>query len=212
VEDKGTGHFVLDSLEEISKIVKDLDVLALGPGMGVDEGRMELVRKLIISFNKPIVVDADGLNCISKIGLDILKYRKSDTIITPHPGEFSRLVGVTISDVQKNRVEYSREISNKYNIITVLKGSETVITNPEGDVYINTTGNPGMATAGSGDVLTGVIASFLGQGIKAYESAILGVYCHGLAGDLAKADKGEYGMIARDILEKIPHSIKKIQI
>lgn len=211
VKDKDTGHFILNSLEEIKDIIKDMDILAIGPGMGVDEKRIKLVKNVLLTFQKPVVLDADGINCISKGEPNILLKRKATTIITPHPGELSRLIGVKIKDIQKNRIKYSKYVSNKYNIITVLKGADTIVSNPKGDTFTNNTGNPGMATAGSGDVLTGVIASFLSQRIEPYEAAILGVYCHGLAGDLAKMNKGEYGMIARDILEDIPNSIKQIE-
>ena len=211
VEDKNTGHFVLHSFNEIKEIIENMNVLAIGPGIGVDEDRIKLMGKILSIYEKPIVLDADGINCISKGSLDILLKRKADTVITPHPGELSKLLNISTNTIQKNRVEYSKHVSNKYNVITVLKGANTVVTNPEGDVYINSTGNPGMATAGSGDVLTGVIASFIGQGIDLYKAAILGVYCHGLAGDLAKMDKGEYGMISGDILANIPYAIKTLE-
>ncbi len=211
VPDKNTGNFTLDSLDDILKFSKDMDVLAVGPGMGVDEERVELVKEILLAFQGPIVLDADGLNCISKIGLHIFNKRRGPTVITPHPGEFSRLLEVDIKEIQKNRIEYSKYVSKEYNIITVLKGANTIVSNPKEEVYVNTTGNPGMATAGSGDVLTGIIASFIGQGIEVYKASMLGVYCHGLAGDMAKEIKGEYGMIARDILENIPSSIKTIE-
>lgn len=211
VEDENTGHFNLYSFDELKEIIDDMDVLALGPGIGVDETRIELVNKILSTYEKPIVLDADGINCISRGNPDILLNRKAETVITPHPGEFSRLLNLDINTIQKKRFEYSKMISNKYNVITVLKGADTIVTSPKGDIYTNPTGNPGMATAGSGDLLTGIIASFIGQGITSYEAAVLGVYCHGVAGDLAKLDKGEYGMISRDILDNIPYSIKKIE-
>lgn len=208
VSDKNTGAFTLDSIAEIEKIIEDMDVLAIGPGMGIDEERVELVKHILLNFNGPVVLDADGLNCISKVGLNIFNKRRFPTVITPHPGEFSRLLGISTKEIQDNRVEYAKYVSTNYGIVTVLKGANTVVSSPKGEVYINTTGNPGMATAGSGDVLTGMITSFIGQGIDADKASILGVYCHGLAGDIAKEEKGEYGMIARDILESIPSSIK----
>lgn len=211
VEDEDAGHFNLYSFDGLKEIIDDMDVLALGPGIGVDEIRIELVNKILSTYEKPIVLDADGINCISKGNPDILLNRKAETVITPHPGELSRLLGLDIDTIQKKRFEYSKMISNKYNVITVLKGANTLVTNPKGDIYINFTGNPGMATAGSGDLLTGIIASFIGQGMTSYEAAVLGVYCHGIAGDLAKMDKGEYGMISRDILDNIPYSIKKLE-
>lgn len=210
VEDRSTGHFTMDSFQQIIHIIEGMDAIAIGPGMGVDEERVELVRKILLEYKKPVVLDADGINLIS-LDPTILMDRQGDTIITPHPGELSRLLGVSIGEIQKERVEYSKFTSNKYNVITVLKGANTLVTDGKEKVYKNNTGNPGMATAGSGDVLTGMITSFIGQGISPYEGAVLGVYCHGLAGDLASRDKGEYGMIARDILDNIPYSIKKLE-
>mgnify|MGYP001009393393 CR=1 FL=1 len=206
VEDNNTGHFILNSLNEVEETIQNKDVLAIGPGIGVDDERIEFIQNILINYNGPIVLDADGINCLAQDPTILLK-RKGPTIITPHPGEMSRLLNINIQKIQENRVKYSKNISNKYNIITVLKGANTVVTNGK-DIYINPTGNPGMATAGSGDVLTGIIASFIGQGIVPYKAAILGVYLHGLAGDLAKADKGEYGLIARDILENIPYALR----
>ncbi|MBZ2176020.1 NAD(P)H-hydrate dehydratase [Schnuerera sp. xch1] len=204
-------HFTMDSVKEILKAIEGMEALAIGPGMGTDEERIELVKEILLTFHKPVVIDADGINCISKDNPDVLLNRQEPTIITPHPGEMSKLVKTRIEDIQKNRVEYSKYVSNRYKIITVLKGAGTIVSSEKGEVYVNTTGNAGMATAGSGDVLTGVIAGFLGQNIDPYKAAILGVYCHGLAGDLAEIDKGQYGMIARDILQNIPKSINKIQ-
>lgn len=211
IEDEGKGHFTQKGLKKVKQIINALDILVLGPGIGVDEDRIGFVSEILLNYEGPIVLDADGLNCISQGKQELLLERKGATIITPHPGELSRLIGVSIKEIQKNRLEYSKEVSNKYNIITVLKGANTIVSNPKGEVFINPTGNPGMATAGSGDVLAGMIASFVGQGIMPYEACILGVYCHGLAGDLAKLDKGEYGMIASDILDKIPYSIGKLE-
>ncbi len=207
VEDKGCGHFIYDSLDEVLRIIEDMDVVALGPGIGLSSDTSGMVKEILLKYEKPLVLDADGLNCLAQIGLDLLNKRKAPTIITPHPGEFSRLIGVETKEIQRKRIEYSRQIANRYNITVVLKGTGTVVASPRGEVYVNTTGNPGMATAGSGDVLTGVIVSLLGQGIGPYESAVLAVYLHGLAGDLARDKKGEYGMVARDILEHIPDSI-----
>lgn len=207
VEDKGTGHFTMDSFQQIINIIEDMDAIAVGPGIGVDEERLELIRRILLEYKKPVILDADGINLIS-MEPTILSNRQGYTIITPHPGELSRLLGVSIEDIQKERVEYSKLTSNKYNIITVLKGANTLVADGKGRIYTNPTGNPGMATAGSGDVLTGMITSFIGQGIDPYKGAMLGVYCHGVAGDLASKDKGEYGMIARDILDNIPYSLK----
>ena len=122
-----------------------------------------------------------------------------------------RFLGISTKEIQENRIYYSKYTSEKYNIIVALKGFNTIVASPKNEIYINATGNPGMATAGSGDLLTGIIASFIGQGLISIDAAKLGVFCHGLAGDLASIYKGEYGVIATDILENIPYSIKKIQ-
>lgn len=211
VEDRNTGYFNLDSINGTREIIKNMDVLAIGPGIGQDEETIDFIQEILLNYEKSIVLDADGINCIAARELNILSSRKGRTIITPHLGELSRLLKVDIGKIKKDPVAYSKYTSNKYNVITVLKGRNTIVCNEKGNMYINTTGNPGMATAGSGDLLTGTIASFIGQGIDPYTGSILGVFCHGIAGDLAKEDKGEYGMIGRDILENIPYSIKLLQ-
>lgn len=210
VEDCEKGYFSLESIEELMGIIENLDAVGLGPGLGVNFETNRVVEEILKGTEKPIVLDADGLNCISQ-NPNILVNRKN-TIITPHPGELSRLVDINTCEIQKNREKYCKETSQKYNIITVLKGSNTLVSTESGEIYMNHTGNPGMATAGSGDVLTGMITSFIGQGIEVLNSAILGVYCHGLAGDLAEMEKGEYGLIARDIIEYIPQAIKTLQV
>jgi len=156
-----------------------------------------------------VVLDGDGINCIVNNTEELAK-RTYTTVITPHPGELSRLLNVSIEDIQNNRLKFAKLASNKFKVITVLKGDNTIVCNPEGAGYINTTGNPGMATAGSGDLLTGIIASFIGQGIEEFNAAVAGVFIHGLAGDLAANHKGQYGLIASDILEYLPYAIKKI--
>ncbi len=212
IKDNEKGHFIKNSLDEILKDIEMMDVIAIGPGMGVSDDTVYLLDQIIRNYKKTIVLDADAINCLS-IQPNILYNRNKTIIITPHPGELARLLGKSIEEIQKKRSFFAKYAADKYQIIVVLKGSGTVIASPESeDIYINTTGNPGMATAGSGDVLTGMIASFTGQGIDPLEASILAVFAHGLAGDLAVVDKGEYGLIARDIIENIPKSISTIQI
>ena len=208
-EDKDKGYFTKDSISDILKGMEEMDVVAIGPGIGVDKERAELIEEIIKNYKGPIVLDADGINCLS-LNPYILNNCNQPIIITPHPGELARFLGRSVKEIQENRIYYSKYTSEKYNIIVVLKGFNTIVVAPTGEVYVNATGNPGMATAGSGDLLTGVIASFIGQGISPIDAAKLGVFCHGLAGDLASTYKGEYGIIATDILENIPYSIKKI--
>lgn len=208
VDDGGKAYFNKKSLDDIMNITHEMDTIAIGPGFGVDEERELIVDEVIKNYNKPLVIDADGINCISN-NRNVLNSRNQPVIITPHTGEMSRFVGVGIKEIQENRIYYSKYISDKYNIIVVLKGTDTIVSSPKGDIYINKTGNPGMATAGSGDVLTGIIASFIGQGLSPFDAARLGTYIHGLAGDLACNKKGENGMIATDILDNIPYSLKR---
>lgn len=211
VPDNNKACFREESIEEVLKLMEDMDVLALGPGMGVDEERLNMLDQIISSYERPLVIDADGINCLA-MRPEILLNKKGPIILTPHPGEFARLVGKTIGEVQSNRAAYARDLANKYQIILVLKGNETIVACPgEEHIYINSTGNPGMATAGSGDVLTGIIASLLGQGLEGGEAARFGVFVHGLAGDLVSIEKGEHGLIGGDIVKMIPRAIKEIQ-
>ncbi|WP_352418660.1 NAD(P)H-hydrate dehydratase [Proteiniborus sp.] len=203
-------YFNRNSIDDIKKAIDKLDCIVLGPGMGVGKERIEIVKEILLFTNKPIVLDADGLNCIS-MDNEALSLRQGITVITPHPAELSRLLGVSVEEIQSNRVHYCRYAARKFNAITVLKGANTVISSPSGNTYINTTGNPGMATAGSGDVLSGMIASFIGQKIAPLYAAIAGVFLHGLAGDIGAKEKGEYGLIAGDIVENIPYAIKYIK-
>lgn len=192
------------------KMLEQYDVLALGPGLGKNTDTGKLVRNLLRKVKKTIVLDADGLNLISK-NPEILKEKKGALVVTPHPGEMSRLIGCSIAEVQKNRVGTALKFAKKYKTITLLKGARTVIALPSGEVFINSTGNPGMATAGAGDVLTGMIASIIGQGFEPEKAVVYGAFIHGLAGDFAKEEKGEHGLVASDIISKIPAAILSIE-
>lgn len=200
--------FIKESIEDIVEQSNKLDVIALGPGMGINSEKIELVEEILKRVDLPTVVDADGINCLCD-NKKLLKNRSKPTIITPHLGEFSRLIKKDIDEIQGNREKYSREFAKEYGVILVLKGHETIVCDGE-RLYVNNTGNPGMATAGSGDVLTGIIVSLLGQGIPSYDAAKLGVYLHGLSGDIVAEDKGEHGLIASDIVNAIPYAIKRI--
>lgn len=209
IEDESLGYFTERSIEEIFMEIENMNVLGIGPGMGVDSNRVKLISEIISDVEIPMVIDADGLNCLSK-NIELLHKKKNEIVLTPHPGEMSRLIGVSIDEIEKDRIRYAKEFSKKYNIILVLKGNKTVVSNNKGDVYINDTGNPSMATAGSGDVLTGIISSLIGQGYDVFESAKLGVYIHGLSGDISRDKLGEYGVLARDILDNIPLAMKSL--
>ncbi len=201
--------FSKSSLSSIMKIVNNFDVIAIGPGMSRDPETSWLVRELCKSINKPKVIDADGLNAIAE-DKSILKDIDNNTIFTPHPGEMARLIDGTVSDVVSDRINIAQKFAIDNNIILVLKGVPTIVAEPNGEIYLNTTGNPGLASGGTGDVLTGIIAGFIAQGLSLIDSAILGVYIHGLAGDMTAEELGEPGMIAGDVIKFIPLAIKYI--
>ncbi len=206
IMDENKGHFTKESSNPILEEIRNLDTIALGPGLGLGKDRIQLVGEIIKNSTCPIVIDADGINCIAA-NIDILKEKKSPIVLTPHPGEMARLLKTDIKDIEVNRVLYAQSLADKFKLVVVLKGHKTLVASPNEETYINNTGNPGMATAGSGDVLTGIIASLLGQGLSAYDSAKIGVYVHGLAGDLVKEKIGEYGIIASDLVEAIPYAM-----
>ena len=158
----------------------------------------------------PIVIDADGINALAG-HTDILKKARGPIIITPHPGEMARMINSSAAEINRDRAAIARRFSEQYNVITVLKGAGTIIAEPSGDIYINSTGNPGMASGGTGDVLTGMIAGLIAQRCPSPDAAIAGVFLHGLAGDLAAKDRGEAGLIAGDVIEKIPEAIKSMK-
>lgn len=197
------------ALPEILKFSEKVDCVAIGPGLSRNNSTQKLVKRLIASLNKPIVLDADGINALEGKA-SILKSVKAPIVVTPHPGEMSRLMPLSRNEIAKNKEKVAKGFANKYNVVCVLKGHRTVVAGPRGKIFINSTGNPGMASGGVGDVLTGMIASFIGQGLKPFDAAKLGVYLHGLAGDLAAKEKGEASLIASDLLNKLPEAIKKL--
>lgn len=179
------------------------DVVALGPGLSQNIQTKKLIQNLVRKIGKPIVLDADGLNVIAG-KLEILTTRESETVVTPHPGEMSRLIDKDSSYIQNHRTEVAKTFSAKHRCTTVLKGNQTVVAGPDGKIYINDTGSSALSTAGTGDVLTGMVASFIGQGLNAYQAAVVSVYLHGQAGDRAEAYLGKLSVTATDVLEKIP--------
>ena len=197
----------LSAYPKISEFAKNADVLALGPGLSRNPQTQKLIRRIISTIPKPMVIDADALNALAG-HLGILRLNPNLKILTPHPEEFSRLAGQSTAYIQKNRETLAKRFACDYNIILVLKGHHTVVASAD-KVYVNKTGNPGMATAGSGDVLTGIISALLGQGLDGWTAAKSGVYLHGLAGDIAAKEKTQAALIASDIIENIPVAIKK---
>ncbi len=195
----------LDGLIELSKKV---DMVVLGPGVSRNPDTQDLVRHMIEAVGKPLIIDGDGLYAAAS-NREILKQRSSPTILTPHPGEMAQLTGKTIKDVEGDRVQTTITAAKELGCFIVLKGAHSLIASPRGRLWINMSGNSGMATAGSGDVLTGTIAAMLGQGLPVEEAIKTGVFLHGLAGDLASDDKGEDGITAQDILDYLPPAVKR---
>jgi NAD(P)H-hydrate epimerase len=204
------GSLSLRGLPEIVTTIEKTDVVAIGPGLSQQQQTKELVRQLLPNIIKPLVVDADGLNALSE-EVDILRKRHLPSILTPHPGEMGRLARLSPGDIQRDRERVAKEFAKKYNVIVVLKGHGTVVASFDGSVYVNETGNPGMASGGFGDVLTGMIAGLLGQRLSLFDAAQLGVYLHGLAGDLAAKERGQVGLIASDLVDRIPLAIRQYQ-
>jgi hydroxyethylthiazole kinase-like uncharacterized protein yjeF len=188
--------------ERILDLVARTDAVALGPGLSLEPETQELVRGLIADVERPMVVDADGLSALAG-HLDVLGRAAGPRALTPHPGEMARMLGVTVPDVQSDRLEAVRTFCVRHGVALALKGAGTVIGGPDGRVFVNPTGNPGMASGGSGDVLTGMVGAFLARGFDAVTALQAGCFLHGLAGDQACAKRGEEALIAGDIIEAI---------
>jgi len=204
------GSLGKDALEPILKFAGDKTVAAIGPGLSTHPETADVVRGLITKLAIPMVIDADGLNNL--VGrLDLLKQSRAPVVLTPHPGEMARLIGSTTAEVQADRLGVANEFVRRHPVTLVLKGARTIIASPSGAAAINSTGNPGMATAGTGDALTGMIAGLIAQGHAPETAAHLGVYLHGLAGDLAAAELGGVGLLAGDLIHRIPSAIAKAQ-
>lgn len=200
--DPETDHF--SSAPDTEKF----DVLAIGPGLGTAEGSIKALKDLLQQTSKPMVVDADGLNMLSKEN-ELLEYLPENAVLTPHPKEFERLAGSWKNDFE--RLEKQQAFSREHKVVVVLKGAHTSISAPDGRVYFNSTGNPGMATGGTGDVLTGMIAALLGQQYNPFDAAVLGVFLQGLAADLAAKELGEEALIASDLINWLPQAFQKIR-
>jgi hydroxyethylthiazole kinase-like uncharacterized protein yjeF len=207
--DLSSGVFHSANFPDMLPKLQEQDAVAIGPGIGQLEKTAELVHELLSKLSKPMVLDADGLNvCAGQ--LDLIKKYKGDLVITPHPGELARLAGVKVSNILADRIEFARRFAMEIGKIVVLKGGPSLIAMPDGRLYLNSTGNAGMATAGSGDVLTGLITGLLAQGCPAQDAALAGVFIHGLAGDMAANELGQHGLLAGDILKWTPKAIQSL--
>ncbi len=204
--EKEKGFLSDNCLKDILDLVKGKQALALGPGLGTREGTKKLVYGLIEQSPVPLVLDADAINCIAE-NPDILKKKTKAAILTPHPGEMARLFNLSTQDVQADRIGIARKLASEFDVTLILKGAQTLIALSDGNVFINPTGNPGMASGGMGDVLTGMISGFLAQGFSPEPASLAGVYIHGLCADILSKQMGGFGFMARDVINAIPKTI-----
>ena len=208
-----SGTIAADEYKKFSDILPKIKVLLLGCGISLSEKNQEEIEKFIKNllsdlefFEKPVIIDADGINIISRLKIEKLPPK---TILTPHPAELSRLLNIDVSKIQKNRIKYANTAAERYSSTVVLKGQNTVVTDGK-EVFVNKTGNSALAKAGTGDVLAGMIAGFCSQGVNCLNAAVLGVYLHGLSGEIASEKMSEYSVNASELIDFIPDAILKI--
>jgi NAD(P)H-hydrate epimerase len=205
------GSVAESAFDEIMEKLSWADVVALGPGLSTNAETLNLIRRIVTNHHGKFVIDADALRVISEIGLNKLSRLKSSFILTPHSGEYERIVGVPTREIDVKRIEMARNGAEKGRTTLVLKGGPTVVGGKGGAAYVNSTGNPGMATVGSGDVLTGIVAALWSQGMDDEAAAFSGVYLHGLSGDIAKDIYGERSIIAQDLIDQLPSALKRVE-
>lgn len=209
VKDSDSGTVDKNSLDFLLDNSKGCNAVMLGCGLKMCDETVDFVREFVTANTKPLLIDADGINALSK-NINILKDVSADVVLTPHPKEMSRLTSFSVEYIGENRVEVAENFAKEYGVTLVLKGKDTVVTNGA-LTFINTTGNAGMAKGGSGDVLSGIIGSFMAQGVKAFEAACCSVYIHGLSGDLAAKELSKTSMLPSDIVSFLPQVFKEIE-
>ncbi len=203
------GALDVDALRFLLELAASKSVLAVGPGIGQSEPTVRLVREIVAESPIPLVIDADGLNALAG-DTDILRRAKHPPVLTPHPGEMARLVGVSVPDIQADRIGHARRFAERYGCYVILKGARSLVALPDGFVYVNPTGNPGMATAGMGDVLTGMVAGLMAQGFGQKTSCAAAVYLHGFCGDRLARDKGPRGFLASELADVLPTLFREL--
>lgn len=204
------GNISAENAERILKTAENYSAILVGCGMGNNEDTRKIVERLVNEQEKPIIIDADGINVLSQ-SINILKESKADIILTPHIGEFARLIGTSVEEVKNRRFGLARDFATEYNVTLVLKDSTTLIATPDSKLLINCNANSGLAKGGSGDVLAGIIASFCAQGYSPETASALGVYIHMTAAAISAARLGEHSMLARDVIDDIAFAFKKIE-
>jgi NAD(P)H-hydrate epimerase len=195
----------------LDSLIKGKTVLAVGPGISRHPETSEFVRNLVMKCKTPLVLDADGLNAFEGQAKELAGEGRI-LVVTPHPGEMARLTSSTVAEVQRDRVNVARTFAREHELIVVLKGHRTLIAQPDGTVWVNTTGNPGMATGGTGDILTGMTAGLMAQNpAHNVEAVIAAVYLHGLAGDVARESMGEHSLVATDLVKALPEAFRRVR-
>jgi NAD(P)H-hydrate epimerase len=211
LEETEAGSISTHALNAFQQIVEKKAVLAIGPGISRHSETAEFVRAAVRKSEVPVVLDADGLNAFEGNAAE-LSGRARTLVLTPHPGEMSRLTGLSTTAIQRDRIDIARKFAKEHELILVLKGDRTVVANSDGEAWVNPTGNPGMATGGTGDILTGMIAGLLAQNPKReFEAVLAAVYLHGLAGDIACATMGEHSLVATDLLQALPEAFRRVR-
>jgi NAD(P)H-hydrate epimerase len=212
----GNGGLDREALARALALAKDKNAVVLGPGLGQDAATRDFVRGFAASCGAPLVIDADGLNALAEgapagaSAAAALSGRGGPTVVTPHPGEMARLVGSKAAEVQRRRLEVARGFAAESRAVVVLKGHRTLVAEPEGRVAVNPTGNPGLATGGTGDVLSGILGALLARGCDPWVAATAAVYVHGLAGDVAAGRLGQESLLAGDVIDALPEAIRSV--
>jgi NAD(P)H-hydrate epimerase len=223
LEETGDGTISVHALELLQQLAEKRTVLAIGPGISRNEETAEVVRTVVSESDVPVVLDADGLNAFEGRAEDLNRKERKGTakgaeksptlVLTPHPGEMARLTGLSTKDIQRDRVNIARKFAQQHQVILVLKGDRTIVASPDGQAWVNPTGNPGMATGGTGDILTGIVAGILAQNPhRAFESVLAAVFLHGLAGDIAGERLGEHSLVATDLIKALPEAFRQLRV
>jgi len=211
LDETAGGTIARDALKAFEQMAEKKTLLAIGPGISRHPETSEFVRKIVLQSTPPIVLDADGLNAFEGKAHE-LDGRARTLVLTPHPGEMARLTGMNTSAIQRDRINVARSFAREHDLILVLKGDRTIVANADGEVWVNTTGNPGMATGGTGDILTGIVAGMLAQNPqRELEAVLAAVYLHGLAGDIAWESLGEHSLVATDLVKALPEAFSRVR-